>query len=68
MKIWGTTDPSVNKMILFESNSDVQREEDLSTEEGFLAANNIGGIRRIYYFLYAARLGREITEQETAGI
>jgi hypothetical protein len=36
LRIWGTGDAGVNKMIIFKSTEGVLREEDISTAEGYL--------------------------------
>jgi hypothetical protein len=68
LRIWGTTDASVNKMIVFRDTEGVQREEDISTAEGYIQASKMNSLTRVYYFLYATLNGREVTEEETQAI
>jgi hypothetical protein len=65
LRIFGTTDPSVNKLVIVRTSDGVGRQDDTSTHVGFVQATGLGNTNRIFYLLYGASAGREVNTAET---
>jgi hypothetical protein len=68
VRVWGTGDSSVNKMIVVKEQAGVTRTEDTSTHVGYIQANGIANNARVYYYLFSSLRGREVNDAESEAI
>ncbi|HEY0741175.1 MAG TPA: choice-of-anchor D domain-containing protein [Chryseosolibacter sp.] len=54
-RIFNNSDPSINQLMIIESDPGVTHEYSLSTNEGHQQLANLNNVKRVYYLLFAAR-------------
>ncbi|NEP86225.1 MAG: LamG domain-containing protein [Okeania sp. SIO2C2] len=67
-RVYGTTDPSVNHLVILENNGSATHQFSTNTDHDQHLISNISGTKRIYYLLYAGGTTEKIDDTQTQSI
>lgn len=67
-RIYGTSDPSVNHLIIVEDNGSANHEFSTNTDSDYHQVNSLVGVERIYYLLFAGTSGGYIDNTDMLNI
>jgi hypothetical protein len=67
-RVYGTSDPSVNHLIIVEDNGVATHTGATSTDNDFHRVSGLSGVTRLYYLLYAGSSGGYINNASTQAI
>lgn len=67
-RVYGTSDPSVNHLIIVADNGSVSHAISSNTNDDYHRLSNLDGVSRLYYLLYASSSGGYINNTQTQQI